>query len=175
MQGTASLEVSYVVYKYTYASAGWEVWKNGKLLRLRNVSNYNGDKYSLRGEVAGEALQVEVNGKKLETPVDAWATSYWKLPPAQQDVQQEKKAVVLLDSDQGKKMNGQLAYVGKEEVAFGERTIQGTHYKITGDVTVDIWFDASQRLVRSESLEMGQKTICELSKINVELGGQPSE
>ena len=36
------------------------------------------------------------------------------------------------------------------------------HYRITGKVNVDLWYDGSERLVRQEWIEQGHKTIVEL-------------
>lgn len=161
MQGSASLEVNYIVYKYAYVSSGWEVWKNKRLQKLRNVSNYNGEKYSLKGELDGDELVVEVNEKSQRVPADSWATSYWKLP----DTDTRTRSVVLLDSDQGKKLKGELKFVGQEPLKLGEKEINCSRFRITGDVQVELWFDETNRLARSESIEMGHKTIAELIKI----------
>lgn len=161
MQGNASLEVNYIVYKYIYASSGWEIWKNGRLQKLRNVSNYNGDKYSLRGDLEGDQLAIEVNDKQHQVTADSWSTSYWKLP----DLDERTRTIQLLDSDQGKKLKGELKFVGQESLKLGEKKMTCSRFRITGDVQVELWFDETHRLARSESIEMGHKTIAELTKI----------
>jgi hypothetical protein len=129
---------------------------------LRNIANYNGDKYSLQAEVQGDSLVGEVNGKRYQLPADSWATSYWRNPwPG--DMQ--PRTVVLFDSDKGQKLNGELRFVGAEPMKVGNENKQTLHYRITGDVKVDMWFDETNRMVRSESMEMGQKTVAELVKI----------
>jgi hypothetical protein len=42
---------------------------------------------------------------------------------------------------------------------------QMNHYKLTGKVNVDLWYDGSDRLVRQEWVESGHKTVLELVRV----------
>lgn len=178
------LRFNYVVYDYRYASSGSEIWKDGRLIQLENSADYNGTKYVVKAAPSRKGLQVTVNGKASQNEADAWVTSYWHLPerlnlanPAegkkivptagrQTEATAESRHVPLLDSDKGRALRGRLQFVAEEAISIAGQRKASTHYRVAGDVQVELWYDESQRLVRQESVEEGHKTLLELVKIS---------
>jgi hypothetical protein len=39
------------------------------------------------------------------------------------------------------------------------------HYRLSGKVAVDVWYDGSERLVRQEWVEEGHRTVLELARV----------
>ncbi|MSR56919.1 MAG: hypothetical protein EXS05_04525 [Planctomycetaceae bacterium] len=183
LQIDSQLRFNYVVYEYRYSSSGSETWKAGRLTELENTADFNGKKYVVKARPGRNDLQVTVNGKGSPAKADAWVTSYWQLPEhlvvpdpaAKQPVvpaggrraptKPEPKLVPLLDSDQGRALHGKLERIGEETIRVAGRRQTATHYRISGDVEVELWYDASRRLVRQESVDEGHKTQLELLKI----------
>ena len=182
----SALSFNYVVYTYRYSSAGTEVWKDDRLVELENVSDFNGTKYLVQAGPEKRGLTVKVNGKGAPAVSHAWVTSYWRLPDhlaaaedeasrgvvqAAATSESEKPApkhVALVDSDKGRVLKARLHRVGHELVHVGEKQVKCTRYRLSGDVQVDLWYDAARRLVRQESVEEGHKTRLELMKISTE-------
>jgi hypothetical protein len=182
----AGLSFNFVVYEYRYHSKGTEVWKDDRLLELDNASDFNGTKYSVKASSGSKGLHATVNGKKSQVEPDVWVTSYWRLPKylvqtsaaAQQGVvpaggnrtpgTKVPQAVSLLDSDKGRNLHGELTHVGDETITVAGKRKTCTHYRITGDVQVELWYDSSRRLVRQESIDDGHKTVLELARIAAE-------
>ncbi|HXY36759.1 MAG TPA: DUF6134 family protein, partial [Planctomycetaceae bacterium] len=71
-------------------------------------------------------------------------------------------------SDKGRCQIGKIQYVGQETLDVAEGRTPCTHYHLTGDAHVDLWFDASQRLVLEESQESGHKVRFELLSVTAE-------
>lgn len=178
----ASIRVNFVVYKYTYSCAGHEVWKDDRLIELQRTADYNGTRYAVKAVPAAQGLHVTVNGKASHTAHEAWPTSYWRLParwhqkaePIDGVVQVgaddapapiRPQTVPLLDSDHGRALSGTLQRVGEESLMVAGKKMACTHYRITGDVQVDLWYDAGHRLVRQQSLEDGHKTLLHLMRL----------
>jgi hypothetical protein len=179
----ASLNFNYVVYEYRYSSVGTEIWKNGRLMRLENTANYNGTKYVVKASSRSDKLQVTVGDKTSNFEPDVWVTSYWRLPdrlvqpgagagkgvvPAggrRASQKEDTTAVVLLDSDKGQKLRGEVKRVGEEAITVAGKKTPCTHYRIAGDVQVNVWYDSEQRLVRQETVESGHKTVMELTRL----------
>jgi hypothetical protein len=183
MHISAALSFNYVVYEYRYSSIGTEVWKDGRLIELDNTADFNGTKYAVTAAATKKGLRVTVDGKSSLAQPDVWVTSYWRLPERLAEMDSGKGvipaagsrtarkaavAVPLLDSDKGKKLRGELQRVGEETVIISGRKKACTHYIIAGDVEVDVWYDAQQRLVRQETVESGHKTVMELVRITGE-------
>lgn len=186
MHINARLNINFVVYEYRYSSVGTEVWKDDRLIEMENTSDFNGTKYVVKANSTKRGLHVTVNGKTSPADPQAWATSYWRLPQHVQmhDQTEEKgiipagggrraskpvvRAVSLLDSDKGQKLRGDVQRVGEEYLTVAGKKKPCLHYKIGGDVKVEVWYDSDLRLVRQETVESGHKTVLELTRISGE-------
>jgi hypothetical protein len=159
--GAATISVKigpFTAYSYTYR--GTETWKDGQLVRMESSANDNGKRLALAAVSEANGIRVTVNGQQGMHPGQAGTTSYWRLI----DQRFRGPQVPLLDADTGRALQAQLTYVGVEQVSvLGKNTPCG-HFRLRGDVQVDLWYDGSERLVRQESLEDGHKTILELTR-----------
>ncbi len=160
VRGAAELNFNFVVYRYRYTSIGTETWKDGRLIRLASESNYNGDKYVLQATATQELLEYEVNGAAQQAATESLITTHWREPSADK----VGRKLTLLDSDKGQQRFGTLEKVDREKTMIAGNEINTTHYRIRGDVEVDVWYDEAGRLVRQDSLESGHRMILELSK-----------
>ena len=104
---------------------------------------------------------MQTNGERRKVPGDVWVTSYWREPA----IELVGQNVSLLDADKGRHLNGKLDRVGKEPIELGGQTFECTHYRLAGDVEVDLWYDANGRLARQKAVESGHKTQIELAGI----------
>lgn len=163
MNALAQTKVSYLggIYKYTYSFMGSEQWQDGKLVHLDSNSNDNGTKYTVMGRADRQGLRMKVNGKDFIARPDVWTTTYWQLPPANQ----RNHPLPLLDADTGKAMNGSLQYAGNSFVRVLGQNQNCAHYRVSGAVKVDLWYDGHDRLVRQDWVEDGHRAILELVRI----------
>jgi len=159
----ADVSVSKLFIKYKYNYQGTELWKDGRLVRLNSKTNDDGKQFEVLAQAEGERLRVQVNGKEYTTPrPDVWTTTYWTLP----DPKLRNQAVALLDCDTGKVLGGTMQPIGTQQLTLAGQTQNCPHYRITGDVQVDVWYDAQQRLVREVSLDDGHRIVLELARID---------
>jgi hypothetical protein len=182
----SGLSYNFVVYEYRYHSAGTEVWKNDRLVELENTADFNGTKYVLKANSGANGIRATVNGKKSQLDSDIWVTSYWRLPErlAQNDPASGKgiipasgtrsagkkpaQTVSLLDSDKGQHLRGQMTFVGEETITVAGKRKSCAHYRISGGVTVELWYDSTRRLVRQEGVDDGHKSLMEVTRIAAE-------
>lgn len=186
MQIDAALNFDYVVYVYRYRSAGIEVWKDDRLVELENTADLGKTRYHLLAESTGKGLRLSVDGKKADFPADSWVTSYWRMPdrlahgeaPARSGVvpaagtkpagKGKAIPVSLLDSDKGQKLHGELKFIGAEMISVAGKRRSCAHYRVSGEVQVDLWYDDARRLVRQEGVESGHKTLLELTRLGAD-------
>lgn len=161
MSGEVEVVLNFVVYRYRYASSGTETWKDGRLIQLVNEADYNGDKYVIQGAATKQNLQYEVNGETHRAPADIWAASYWREP----DPKRVGQNVRVLDSDKGRQLTAKVEKLAPETLKMDAGSIKASHYRMGGDVEVDVWYDPEGLIVRQESVESGHKTLLELTKI----------
>ncbi|MBS0262042.1 MAG: hypothetical protein JSS02_08790 [Planctomycetes bacterium] len=185
MEIEAALTFDYKVYVYRYQSKGSEIWRDGHLAELDNAADMNKTKYQLKARNTSKGLLLSVDGKLSELPADVWVTSYWHMPEAlvqrlnpdrksrvvqaggtKSSGSTKPKVVSLLDSDKGLKLRGEIVRVGNEMLTIAGKRQACDHYKISGDVQVELWYDSTHRLVRQQGVESGHKTLLELTQIS---------
>lgn len=169
-KGDVRLKVLTINYQFSYRAN--ERWKESRLLHLASASSESGapggppgtTQHTLTVSAQANQLNVKDGGKERTLSGDAWSTSYWTLPPADRRF----KPLTLVDSDTGEEHHVQLQVVGKEKMHVGNQPITCTHYRMTGTLAADLWFDERDRLVRREMLRKGRKALLELVSATVQ-------
>jgi hypothetical protein len=154
----ANVRVSYLIVTYVYTYSGSEIWKRGRLARLDSNTVDDKKKFSVTAWADGDSLRVRANGQERITSGSVWTTTYWRLPAANL----RNQAVPLIDADTGKDIPGRLTFVGMENVPVAGQVMQCGHWRVTGGVQVDLWYDQNERLVREEAVDDGHKTRLDL-------------
>ena len=160
----SDVTVKIAIITYKYAFRGNEVWKEAKFQQLTSSTNDNGKKHTVVAENNKEGWAVKADGKEFQVKGDPWPTTYWRLPP------EDKRGpiVTLLDADTGKLLSAKMEKVGVEKITVLGKSVPCVHYKLTGGVQVDLWFDGADRMVQQESIEQGHRTVLELSRLQRE-------
>ncbi len=109
------------VYSFNHDST--EVWTGGKLRHLTSKTNDDGTPHQ---------LDTGANGV---LPASLW----------NDDTVRSKK---LLNTIDGQIMQVRVADLGTEQVKTGSGTISGHHYKISGGLERDLWYDDAGNLAR---------------------------
>jgi Family of unknown function (DUF6134) len=162
MTGQADIRCTfYFVKTYTYTYRGTEVWKGGRLLRLDSTCDDDGKKYTVNAVADGPMLRVKANDRTHNARGEVWVTSYWCLP----SMDQRNRAVPLLDADTGRDINATLQYVDAKQVTVDGKPVDVAHWRLTGGVQVELFYDGRERLVREEFVEDGHRTTLELVRI----------
>jgi hypothetical protein len=162
MTGQANVSVRYYrVYKYTYTYQGTETWKDGRLLKLESTANDNGKAFAVSAWAEGDGLKVRSNGREHLTRAEVWTTTYWHPP----DSRFQNQAVPLLDADTGKDINAHCQFIGSQRLSVAGQEQDCKHFRLTGGVTVDVWYDAQDHLVREEMVEDGHRTVFQLTRV----------
>ena len=184
MRGESQIRINYLVYRYNYTSNGTEVWKNGRLLAMKNSADFNGTKYNVKARSNGKSIQLSVNGTVSQVAPDMWLSSYWQAPDQARSrwcsrpverrsnslaaQEQGNRFVPILDADKGEKWRCNLTRVGQETVVIGGEQKDCTHFHISGDKDIELWYDSQGRLVRQDSAEQRHQVRFELSEITAE-------
>ncbi|QVL34683.1 hypothetical protein KIH39_12470 [Telmatocola sphagniphila] len=150
-----AVKVKYLLKEYNYSLRGYEVWKKDKLLKVETQTDDDGKKMTLKVEAEKEGLIVTTDGKQGLLKADAWTTTYWKMPAGER---------VLMDADTGKILDAKWEKVGVETLTLMGRQVVCNHWRVTGAVKAELWFDGSDRMVRQETVESGIRMITELSQ-----------
>ena len=128
------------VYRYEHSSE--EVWHDGILQRVTSKTNKDGKKIELRGErrkgvlhVTGRNGEIDVEGRGLTSSLWHPCTPY---------------ASHLLDIEDGVLKSVQSKPKAEEKVPTPNGGMSARHFRLTGDMERDLWYDAGCHLLRVE-------------------------
>jgi hypothetical protein len=155
-----TVRVLFVTYNYTYS--GRETWKNGRLQRFESSCDDDGKRYEVSAVAEENGLRVRVNGQERLARAESWLTSYWSLPEAKL----RDQLIPLIDADTGEDLNCRMQHIGTVQMPVAGVVQNVNHYRLSGGkVKVDVWYDATERLVRQEWVEQGHRTLLELARV----------
>jgi hypothetical protein len=153
--------VNMLIGKYKFVFRGQEEWKGRRLVKFASNTDDNGKQFIVSGKAEAGGVRVKANNVEKLVKPEVWLTTYWSLP----DPKLRDKELTILDADNGKVMTATIKYVATEKLKIGGKEATLNHYRLSGDVKMDLWFDGSERLVRQEWVEQGHKTIVELTGV----------
>lgn len=162
VRSTAKVKVRVLFLNFSYEVDSQEWWKADKLVGLKTQMTENGTRTDVAVSPLGDRLRVSVNGQERGLRADVWTSSFWKLA----DARYHNGPVPILDVDTGKEFNGQLQFIGTEQLQVAGQPHDCYRFRVAGIAnTTDVWFDRFHRVVRQEFTESGQRTIVQLLAI----------
>ncbi len=124
-------------YRYSYRSRAH--WRDGRLLRLLAEVDDDGSESRLAAARDGEAMVIETSGARERVAAPLYPTNHWN-------------AAVL---GQGRVLNTLTGTVNNVSITPLEETsietergpVSARRHRYTGDLEVDVWYDAAGRWV----------------------------
>lgn len=128
------------VYRYEHNNE--EIWRDGRLQSVSSETDKNGKAFDLSAERRDGVLHVKGRKGELALKGDILTTSLWH--------PQTPFADRLLDIEDGvmKQVSGRLE--SREAVPTPGGDSSARHYRLSGEMEREIWYDAACRLVRVE-------------------------
>lgn len=145
---------------YRYVHRGNEVWKGSTLQSIDTKTDDNGKQFAMKARQNGNQLAVERkaaepaasaatndqglqrNGTVVETlPATILPSTHWNLKQVKQST--------LLNTQYGTPSKVKITDLGRETIKTASNSIQATHYRYSGDITMDQWFDDRGRWVKA--------------------------
>jgi hypothetical protein len=120
------------VYRFRHESR--EIWDGDRLVRMVSKTDDNGDPIALDVTTDGGVLKVGGDAAQVEVDPTAVPASLWN-PVV---VERER----LLDTVNGTVLATKVAFLGEEVLTVAGRQIQARRYKLSGDYSRDLWYDA---------------------------------
>jgi hypothetical protein len=126
-------------YRYTHRAQ--EVWSGEAFQSVASQTDDNGKKFSVRAQKTAAGLDVRRNAEHEVMPAGLLPTSHWNVRQVGQSN--------LLNTQDGTRAQVQITPLGREKVKTASGWIDATHYRYTGDVAKDQWFDDRGRWVKT--------------------------
>lgn len=159
---SADVRVTVLLYTYVYQFNGSEEWHDGRLRGLNSKTVDGLSKLSLQAQVdTDRTVLLTADGKSRSTVSHSMTTNYWRQPAGEVI----GKKIPVIDADTGKTLQLKFEDLGAKTLTLAGKRVACQHFKGTGDLTVELWFDANGRLVRQLGTEDGHKTEIRLSAV----------
>lgn len=126
------------VFRYSLDST--ETWRDGALVSLSGETNDDGDRTRVTAESKGDTLSVDGSAYTGDAPADIIPSSHWNIKQMYSDI--------MLSTEDGELLDITVEQIGREDVAVGSQSIPADHYRLTSDITVDLWYDDTGRWVK---------------------------
>jgi len=120
---------------YRYAMSGVETWRDDKFAELETTSNDDGTALHVtaRQTDAGVAIDSKTEGKRT-LPTGILPLTHWNIA---------NMTAPLFNPQDGKPMKLTVKNLGADSVALANGgKVPATHYSLTGEATLDDWYDA---------------------------------
>lgn len=125
-------------FKYRLDSV--EEWIDGQLVSLNGKSNSDGRKGQVSAETVDDELIVDSTEFEGALPATTIPSSHWN----RLQVYQEQ----MLSTETGEVLDIEVEMIGEDTVAVNGQDIETTHYRLTSDLVVDLWYDNQSRWVK---------------------------
>jgi hypothetical protein len=133
--------VNVLFLKFHYDHDRTEIWKNGIFQSVESTTDDDGTKHQMSIHRDGDKLVGTVDGKARTIPGDALPFTVWA------------KALVrnqlFFDIADGDQLKTTVEDKGEDKIAIGQKTYDTHHFKISGDLNWDLWYEADGVMLKS--------------------------
>jgi hypothetical protein len=146
VETTTEAQVLFFTFHYTHQRT--EQWADGQLTAMTAHTDDDGTVTDLAARaLTGAGWHFTVNGTASERGEQSLPLTLWTSAVIQQDH--------LFSVIDAAPYAVQVAALGAEPLAIGSRTAEAQHYKMTGDVSRELWFDDEGHLLRTTFTRKG--------------------
>jgi hypothetical protein len=126
---------------YRYTHRGQEVWNGDAFQSALTQTDDNGTKYTVRAQRTANGIDVQRTSGREVMPAGTLPTSHWNV--------RQISETTLLNTQNGAQAHIQVTPLGRGRVKTASGWIDANHYRYSGDVTKDQWFDDRGRWVKT--------------------------
>ena len=121
---------------YSYSHQNRETWREGIFQSFSSHTDDNGDKFVVEARRQGDEIAVRANGERTMVPGDAMPTTYWH----REFMQRER----WIDTQSGRLVESSVTDVGPQALVTPIGTFDARHYRLSGDLDVELWYRQAQ-------------------------------
>jgi hypothetical protein len=126
------------VYRFTQTVG--ETWRDGRLLAMRSHTDDNGTRHRLTVKDRNNGLMVDSDGKRRLEPAPILPASLWNMAVLRQPA--------LIDTTDGSTLPITVSDRGPDTIIVDGRRVRAHHYRLTGGLDRDLWYDSRGRLLQ---------------------------
>jgi hypothetical protein len=136
--GIAIKILGFTVYSYSYVSRS--LWRGGRVIELEARVDDDGAEHRVRAGADDQGLEVSGPDGTFVAPVDILPTDHWNAAVLRSDL--------VLNTLTGNLNRVQIVDLGAAVVETSGGGRQARHFRYTGELEADVWYDAEGRWVK---------------------------
>lgn len=125
-------------YRYTYSSDS--VWRDGRLLQLESRTDEDGAVTSVAVRETRGALRVTAADGREESSAPLYPTDHWNPGVL--------GSSHVINTITGRINDVTIREIGVENVPVGDGSVQARHFRYSGDLETEVWYDEQGRWVK---------------------------
>jgi len=125
-----------------------EIWRNGTLMAYDSLTTKNGTAVTVKGRANGATFIIDGAEGRVEAPAAVHPSNPWSIAIT------DKK--LLLATASGKLLRVKAAPAGEESIEIGAKQVKTRRFKVTGDMELDLWYDANGVIVKFTYIDDGE-------------------
>lgn len=135
------IEIDFLIFTaYRFAYRSTDVWCGNRLESLQAFRDDNGEKQFVQAERAGDQVLVSDGQRDLRAPANIMPTNHWNAAVLSRDR--------VLNTLTGDIDRVQIEPLGPASITRADgQTLEAQHYRYTGEIEADVWYDADGRWV----------------------------
>ena len=130
---------------YRYAHRAQEIWNGDVFQSLASRTDANGKQFAVQIRRDGSHLAVEgsvgADTRRATLPLHLLPSSHWNV--------RQTREPALVNTQDGTEAKVQVTTIGRDTVVTANARVDATHYRYTGDIAMDQWFDDAGRWVKT--------------------------
>ncbi|TVR96742.1 MAG: hypothetical protein EA406_11340 [Rhodospirillales bacterium] len=128
----------FTAYRFQYQSR--DVWQDGCLVSLTAKTDDNGAVSAVAAERRNGRLHVEGPGGRFTTEPGIFPTTHWNAEVVGSDR--------VLNTINGRIAEVDIRPMGRSRVTLSGTSADARHYRYTGDLQTEVWYDSDGRWVK---------------------------
>lgn len=126
------------VFKFSYVSE--EVWDNNQLLSVDSITKTNKDIETATLNNTDNVSTLKNNGGERQEAHIQFASNHWHMDATKQ--------TNLFNTVKGTLANVEVQKIENETLQIGDTSLSVTHFKYSGDIIAESWYDENKRWVK---------------------------
>jgi len=125
---------------YSFGYAGRETWTGNAFVSFQSQTNDNGTRHDVTASASADKTSIIADGKSIETPGNVIPASFWNMAFLTR--------AAFFHTETGLLLKISVRDMGAEQIATRMGSKLAHHYKLSGGLERDLWFDQNGLPVR---------------------------
>jgi len=118
---------------YSFGYVGREIWNGDAFVSFQSQTNDNGKPHAVTASAGADVTSITADGRTIEAPGNVIPASFWNLAFLTR--------TAFFHTETGLPLKIEISDLGEERIATRMGPKPARHFRLTGGLERDLWFD----------------------------------